>query len=183
VTQNHLPHLFWANAVPDAQALIDLTINGTSLKFDGVGYHDKNWGDASVITSPKYWDWGHASIGPYSVVWYDLLDYNNTEHVYSYVAKDGEILSTACGGKALEVRQWDANATYPPTFGIPSSQGLTARWDLGNGQFFFTNLTKDFIVHNEGVYARAVGSIKGGIEGEECFEGKAMYEEFVLGIL
>jgi hypothetical protein len=31
----------WANAVPDAQAVVNLKINGSSLAFDGGGYHDK----------------------------------------------------------------------------------------------------------------------------------------------
>ncbi|OOO13700.1 hydroxyneurosporene synthase [Aspergillus oryzae] len=160
-----LPHLHWSNAVPDAQANIDLTINGTEFKVtDGVGYHDKNWGDASVITSPKYWDWGHASLGPYSLVWYDLLDYNNTEH-------------------AVEVRQWGANATYPPTSGIATNEGLTARFDLGGGQAFVANLTKEVIIHDQIVYARALGSVTGGIEGQEQYQGRGAYEEYVYGLL
>jgi hypothetical protein len=35
-----LPTLGWANAVPDAVGLVDLTVNGTNVKFSGAGYHD-----------------------------------------------------------------------------------------------------------------------------------------------
>jgi hypothetical protein len=35
------PGVGWANAVPDADAVVDLTINGRKLSFSGVGYHDK----------------------------------------------------------------------------------------------------------------------------------------------
>ncbi|KAB8251375.1 hypothetical protein F9C07_2281331 [Aspergillus flavus] len=179
-----LPHLHWSNAVPDAQANIDLTINGTEFKVtDGVGYHDKNWGDASVITSPKYWDWGHASLGPYSLVWYDLLDYNNTEHVYAYISKNGNLMHNNCAEKAVEVRQWGANATYPPTSGIATNEGLTARFDLGGGQAFVANLTKEVIIHDQIVYARALGSVTGGIEGQEQYQGRGAYEEYVYGLL
>ena len=31
----------WANALPDSDAQVDLTINGTQVKFSGAGYHDK----------------------------------------------------------------------------------------------------------------------------------------------
>ncbi|GME23662.1 hypothetical protein PENARI_c022G05283 [Neofusicoccum parvum] len=184
-TQLLLPHLHWANAVPDATASVNLTINGTAVAFhDGIGYHDKNWGDASVITSPKYWDWGHARFGPYSVVWYDLLDYGDAETVRAYVARDGEAMAVGCGADALVVRQADANATYPPGFGLAVSQGLQARFDLGGGQVLVANVTKEYIVHDETVYACAVGAVLGGIEGQgEMFEGRAFYEEFVLGIL
>jgi hypothetical protein len=179
-----LPHLHWSNAVPDAQAIVNLDINGTTFGFtDGVGYHDKNWGDKSVITSPKYWDWGHAQLGPFSIVWYDLLDYNNTEHTYAYVAKHGDISLTSCAKNALKVRQWGTNTTYPPSFGIAKAAGLTARFDLGGGQFLVANLTKEQIVHDEIVYARALGSVTGGIEGQQVYKGRGHYEEFIYGIL
>jgi hypothetical protein len=179
-----LPHLHWANAVPDAQAIVDLDINGTKFSLtDGVGYHDKNWGDKSVITSPKYWDWGHAQLGPFSLVWYDLLDYNNTEHTYAYVAKHGDVALANCAKNAVKVRQWGANTTYPPTFGIAKAAGLTARFDLGGGQVLVANLTKESVVHDETVYARALGSVTGGIEGQQVYKGRGHYEEYIYGLL
>ncbi|KAJ5681905.1 uncharacterized protein N7477_001845 [Penicillium maclennaniae] len=148
-----LPHLHWANAIPNAQATINLNMNGTIFNItDGIGYHDKNWGDASIITSPKYWDWGHARLGPYSIVRYDLLDYNNTEHVYAYASKDGRVFQTSCARDAVQVRQWGTNVTYPPTFGISKADGLVARFDLGNGQTLVANVTKEQIVHDEIVH-------------------------------
>jgi hypothetical protein len=181
-TEELLSHLFWANAVPDAEANVNLTINGTSLAInDAIGYHDKNWGDASIITSPRFWDWGHARFGPYSVVWYDLLDKNNTERVSGYVAKHGKILEASCGETAVQVRQWGPSTTYPPAAGLPSVQGVFARFDLGNGDVLVANVTKDLIVHAEGsIYARALGSVKGGIEHQETFEGRAFFEEWIM---
>jgi hypothetical protein len=35
-----MPHIGWSNAIPDAKADIDLSVNGTRVKFSGVGYHD-----------------------------------------------------------------------------------------------------------------------------------------------
>ncbi|KAL4734173.1 hypothetical protein BDV11DRAFT_209609 [Aspergillus similis] len=179
-----LPHLHWANAVPDAVATVNLKINGTNFRIDnGVDYHDKNWVDTSVITSPKYWDLGQARLRPYSVVWYDLLDYGNNEHAYAYVTRDGKLVSVSCAANAVRVRQSGPNATYPPTGGIPEATGLTARFDLGEGQIFALNLTKDAIVHDETVYARALGSVTGGIEKQETYTGRAHYEEYVYGLL
>ena len=41
---------------------------------------------------------------------------------------------------------------------------MVARFDLGNGEILVANMTKGLMVHNQGVYARIVGSAKGGIE-------------------
>lgn len=36
-----MPHIGWANAVPDAKAKVDFEIGGVALAFTGPGYHDK----------------------------------------------------------------------------------------------------------------------------------------------
>jgi hypothetical protein len=190
-TQNLLPFLFWANAVPDAEAVVDLTIGGEPLFIeDGFGYHDKNWGQKSVITSPKYWDWGHARVGPYAIVWYDLLDFNDIEHTYAYVSKDGEEPLVGCGSSTVRARQWGpANTTfpYPPTnkLGLLANNGLTIEYTFASGQSLFFNITTTGIVRTENgnVYSRGVGDIVGGAVGEETFLGRAFYEEYIYGIL
>jgi hypothetical protein len=35
------PHIGWSNAIPDADAEVDLTVLGSKLKFKGSAYHDK----------------------------------------------------------------------------------------------------------------------------------------------
>lgn len=35
-----MPHLAWAVGISDAVAEVDLIVNGTLVKFTGVGYHD-----------------------------------------------------------------------------------------------------------------------------------------------
>lgn len=73
---------------------------------DGVGYHDKNWGNQSVIDGPRYTDWGHGRLGPFSVVWYSLFDYAGNESRRSFVTRDdGEVLLVSCDPDALVVRQ------------------------------------------------------------------------------
>ena len=36
-----MPGVGWANAVPDANAIVDFEVAGKKLAFSGVGYHDK----------------------------------------------------------------------------------------------------------------------------------------------
>lgn len=105
----HLPRFYWANAVPDADVAVDLHINGTRVRFEDIGYHDKNWGDRTILNSPNFWGWGHARVGPYSVVWYDFLDYDDNEHHRSYIAKDCEMLKLSRADDAVITRSWGTN--------------------------------------------------------------------------
>ncbi|KAF2993485.1 hypothetical protein E8E14_001883 [Neopestalotiopsis sp. 37M] len=180
----HLPRFFWSNAIPDADVSVDLIINGTTVQFDGIGYHDKNWGDQTVLKSPKFWDWGHTRLGPYSLVWYDLLDYNDTEYHRSYIAKDGEILALSCDDKAVITRPLGGNSTWPSAGGLIDIPGVTSTFALPDGGRFEVNVTIESITYDKVVYTRAVGLATGKISGScETFEGKAFLDEFTYGLL
>lgn len=182
-TQLHLERFFWSNAIPDADVSVDVKINGTAMTFTGIGYHDKNWGDKTVLKSPKFWDWGHARVGPFSVVWYDLLDYNNTEYRRSYVAKNNEIVALSCTGEAVVTRPWGNNVTWPPADGLGAVAGVVSAFDLGDGKTLMVNVTKEVVTYDALVYTRAVGSAKGWILGEnETWEGKSFFDEFTYGL-
>jgi hypothetical protein len=47
------PNIGWNNAIPDADAYVDLTILGSKLKFDGSAYHDKVSNHPSIISSER----------------------------------------------------------------------------------------------------------------------------------
>ncbi|KAF9872412.1 hypothetical protein CkaCkLH20_10239 [Colletotrichum karsti] len=185
VTQNLLPGLYWANAVPDADTTVSLRIKDTTVEFaDGIGYHDKNWGDKSIIDGPRYWDWGHARLGPYSVVWYNLLDYAGDESRRSYVVRDGEVLLVSCDPASMEVRQRGGKAAWPPTTGLLETEGLSIRYTLPDGDVLALNVTTELIVKDEdGIYQRANGIMEGGIVGGETFVGRGHFEEFIFGIV
>ncbi|KAL0932344.1 uncharacterized protein CTRU02_213297 [Colletotrichum truncatum] len=185
VTQNLLPGLYWANAVPDADTIVALTVKDTPISFDdGIGYHDKNWGNQSIIDGPRYWDWGHGRLGPYSVVWYNLLDYNGNESRRSYVVKDGQVLLVSCNPESMTVRQRGGKAAWPPTTGLLETDGLTIQYNLPNGEILAFNVTTELIVKDEsGIYQRANGLIEGGIVGQETFTGRGHFEEFIFGIV
>lgn len=171
--------------MPDAQTTVDLQVGDTTITFaDGVGYHDKNWGNQSIIDGPRYWDWGHGRLGPYSVVWYNLLDYEGDESRRSFVTKDGEVLLVSCDSDALVVRQRGRKAAWPPTTGLLETEGLSINYTMPDGRVFAVNVTTELIVRDEsGAYQRANGLLKGGFIGEETIEGRAHYEEFIFGIV
>ncbi|KAK1674079.1 hypothetical protein BDP55DRAFT_729856 [Colletotrichum godetiae] len=185
VNQNLLPGLYWANAVPDAETMVDLVVKDTVIAFeDGIGYHDKNWGNQSIIDGPRYWDWGHARFGPYSIVWYNLLDYSGNESRRSYVSRDGQVLLVSCDMASMEVRQKGGKAAWPPTTGLLETDGLSIKYNLTNGDVMEVDVSTQFIVKDEdGIYQRANGLVKGGIAGQETFEGRGHFEEFIFGIV
>lgn len=162
----HLPRFFWAYAVPDADVTVDLTINGTAVQFEGIGYHDKNWGDKTVLQSPKYWDWGHARVGPYSVVWYDLLDFDDNEYHRSYIARDGQVQVLSCDDSATVTRPLGSNATWPNSGGLTSISGISTNFALPDGNTLTVNVTINDITYDKTVYTRAVGSAVAQLSGE-----------------
>ncbi|KUI56178.1 hypothetical protein VP1G_03512 [Cytospora mali] len=181
-TELILPHVGWANAVPDATAAVSLSFSDSStVSFtDGVGYHDKNWGDRPFVESASQWYWGHARLGPYSLVWFDALDITGQEYFSGYVAQDGKVLEASCVSEAVVVRPWGANSTYPPTLTTGPMQGLELEFNLGDGKTLAANVTTgDILVQITG-YLRTIGTIEGGIKGEKSYTGRALFEEFAL---
>ncbi|KAJ9150279.1 Hydroxyneurosporene dehydrogenase [Pleurostoma richardsiae] len=183
VSEIMVPHVFWSNAVPDASAFVNLTIGGSPLAFhDGVGYHDKNWGDAPFVTTTSSWYWGHARLGPYSLVWFDALDLAGTEYFSGYVAKRGKVLQASCATGAAVARPWGANDAYPPVFSTGVMQGLEVRFDLGEGETLVANVTTGLPVVDVGAYVRTLGTVTGAVEGpggcKIVYEGRTLFEEF-----
>lgn len=180
VSQEIIPGVFWANAVPDADATAHFTVDGESLKFEGLGYHDKNWGIVPLRegVAMKTWYWGHGRVGPYSIVWFDTLTNDGLEHFSSWITKDGEIFVQSCEQDSIVVRPWGENSEYPPPRGSGVPGGYSLRYDLGADGIFVANFTSEALNFGSPVYGRYVGSIVGGMEGGEQFEGKALCEQF-----
>ncbi|KAI0891899.1 hypothetical protein F4806DRAFT_293285 [Annulohypoxylon nitens] len=184
VSEALVPNLYWANAIPDAISDINLTVDGTQVQYsNGIGYHDKNWADKSIVHSHKFWDWGHATFGPYSIVWFAVTEKDNTLSPHAYVAKYGHPIHVACGEYSVQIRQWGGEAAYPPTTGLNDIDGLSIRYTMANGQVLVANVTKTAIVLDEIVHQRANGMVEGGIEGSgEEYDGYAHFEEYIIGL-
>lgn len=179
-----MPHTFWANAVPSADAFVDLAIGSTSLQItDGIGYYEEAWGDAPLISNVNLWYWGYARFGPYSIVWFDILDRENmTEYASGYVSREGKVLLSSCEPGAVTVRPWGTNSKFPPDVSTGLMQGLYAQFKLLDGQTLSANITTDTVVfYAHGISARMLGTVVGGIdESNESHEGRTLFEELKL---
>ncbi|KXH55704.1 hypothetical protein CSAL01_07653, partial [Colletotrichum salicis] len=128
--------------------------------------------------------YGHARFGSYSIVWYNLLDYSGNESRRSYVSRHGEVLLVSCDMASMEVRQKGGKAAWPPTIGLRETDGLSVKYNLTNGDVMEVDVTTQLIIRDEkGAYQRANGLVKGGIAGQETFEGRGHYEKFIFGIV
>ncbi|KAF9020615.1 RFC1-domain-containing protein [Hymenopellis radicata] len=176
------PNIGWANAVPDAAATVDMMVGGTRLTFKGAGYHDKTWSPQPFGASVALWYWGHGRVGPYSVVWFDSLNVDGTEHGSAYVAKDNTILVASCDLSSIRVRPTGENATYPPgsDTGLPSGYHITL--DLGPEGVLEIDATVVESLMPLPWYGRFVGNLRGSITpvggaGGDLMSGVALFEQ------
>ncbi|RKL26372.1 hypothetical protein BFJ72_g13768 [Fusarium proliferatum] len=178
VSEQLFPNIWWANAVPDAEAVVDLVIDGESFHLRGNGYHDKNWGSGSLEAITKTWYWGHGRVGPYSLVWFDAVDKSGKEYFSSWITKGDKVLTQSCACHSVTVRPWGKNSQYPPIPGLAGPSGFNIRYDMGNGKAFTANFTHGATQLDTANYQRFTGPITGGIEGKKKHKGMALCEQF-----
>ncbi|EJU01399.1 hypothetical protein DACRYDRAFT_53127 [Dacryopinax primogenitus] len=170
-----VPHLGWGNSMPDSLASVNLNYNDQPITYQGRGYHDTNWGNRAFGASINSWYWGHARLGPYSVVWFDVVDINGVEHQTGYVASNGTAIADSCG--ATPVRPTGANSAYPPIPGLLPT-GFHIVYDMGSAGVMELNVTNyQAVVNYPGLHTRWVGSVVGGIQGQTTYTGVGLYEE------
>ena len=140
----------------------------------------QNWGDRPFFNdSVLSWYWGHASLGPYSIVWFDAIDTEGTEHFSSYVARDGEVLTANCEDSTVVARPWGGEDTYPPPAGAEVPDGFILTFANVGGRELRVNVTTFATPVPNPLYNRFIGTVEGSFTGEnETFVGVASYEQF-----
>ena len=58
----------WLPSVPAGAAQVNMNIGGTVQNLTAEGYHDHNWGNASMDSLIHDWYWGRATVGNYNVI-------------------------------------------------------------------------------------------------------------------
>jgi hypothetical protein len=112
-------HYFaWLPSVPQGRVEATYRVGGTSRTATGVGYHDHNWGNASMLELMHHWYWARGAAGPYSVI----ASYITAEKPYGYqalpvfmLARDGKLIADD-GGKVTfeELGRYTDTATGKP---------------------------------------------------------------------
>ena len=62
-------HFFaWLPSVPQGHVEVTYSVAGDSHTTTGHGYHDHNWGNASMLELMHHWYWARGTAGPYAVI-------------------------------------------------------------------------------------------------------------------
>jgi len=89
-------HVFaWLPAVPQGQVQATLTV-GNQQQSSGIGYHDHNWGNISMLKLMHHWYWGRAKVGDYTVIAAYITaeeEYGSQEFPIFLLARSGQILA------------------------------------------------------------------------------------------
>jgi len=183
-----MPHIGWANAMPSASVTGTFSIgNGTeAVHFtNALGYHDMNWSNRPIFESIDSWYWGHAKMGPYTLAWFDGIDFSGKEHVNGFVSVDGDehgAIMLSCKVGDVIVRPQGQGAQYPPDSQHADFTSLHIELQTEDGLLVADVVPMGDNLIVPGLYQLNFGSIKGGLEGGEVYEGIAEFEEFtVLG--
>jgi Diels-Alderase, C-terminal domain len=181
------PLLGWMNAIPAGVASVDFEIMGEPFAFTKmVGYHDHNFGGLALSQADKSWYFGHATVGPYSLVWFDILsNITGTRSSSVYLVKDGDIL-LANNNTPFEsaedfvlVLPFGNGTQYPP----PTSRmplGFVVHF-VGKGGEQWSFIAEGSIVldTSQGTpagYTRWAGTVTGGEVGGISGTGSGVWE-------
>jgi hypothetical protein len=58
----------WLPSVPQGAVTVKYSVGGEEHATTGVGYHDHNWGNVSLMKIVHDWYWARGHAGPYSVI-------------------------------------------------------------------------------------------------------------------
>ena len=141
----------------------------------------QNWGVQPFPSVLSFSFWGHARLGPYSIVWSDLVAPSGKEYVSGFLYNHSKVLKSSCSG--VKVRPFNApKIPFPATVTSPKPKALQITMDLGKSEGIFEAVVTNTRVIEDalGLYSRWIGEIKGGIKGEKSYSGSALYEEFTF---
>jgi hypothetical protein len=112
----------WLPSVPQGGVNVTYSVGGKRRSAAGVGYHDHNWGNASMPDLMHHWYWARGAAGPYSVI----ASYITTEKRYGYealpvfmLARNGKLIGDDSGKVTFEeLGRYTDTATGKPVGNI-----------------------------------------------------------------
>ena len=134
------------------------------LRFNAGRTTRQNWGNRPLNTIAKSWIWGHASVGPFSLVFWRIVSNAGVQVNNLYLTRHRKVL--ACGASTLK---------------LISTDSFSLSIDAAHyGRFLFVGNTSISILNLPGLN-RWVGTMSGGLVGEEEERpGTVLWEHFIL---
>lgn len=88
--------LAWLPTVPHGKVTATYRVGSTVQQSQGTGYHDHNWGNASLLALVNNWYWGRGHLGPYSFISAYIIAekrYGYTPLLFFMLARDGKVIA------------------------------------------------------------------------------------------
>ncbi|KIK65582.1 hypothetical protein GYMLUDRAFT_70681 [Collybiopsis luxurians FD-317 M1] len=172
--------LGWAVSIPGGIADVDVTINGTRLKFTGNGYHDQNFMPFALNEFISSWYFGFAEVGPYTLSYVSAAPVNSSVAFNTgYLATDQAVLQNQCamnGSKTTDISIVQPKGSMAGAEGTVAPSSWTLSYVLEDGSEFEFEMKPTGANPNTAIYQRWTGSISGGKKGEQSYEGVATFE-------
>ena len=109
----------WLPSVPQGNAQVSIAVDGGEAgHYTGIGYHDHNWGNISMLKLMHDWYWARGKIANYSLIASYITAgqrYGSKTFPVFMLAKDGRVIADD-GGK---VRFSTRNVAVEPDTGKP----------------------------------------------------------------
>ncbi|KAL3449238.1 hypothetical protein BJX65DRAFT_45783 [Aspergillus insuetus] len=170
--------LGWVSVMPDAIASVDVDVNGTRLRFDGYGSHDKIWSNRPFTPTTKSLTRGRAHLGLHSISWLSYTPANSPNSntfVSSFIARDGEPVTAGCATNSVSIEptreQTEGGLVSGFAISVPGAR-LSVATDVEE---------RGGSREGDGGYVRWNGRARGTVgEGEGAVdeEGVAIFERF-----
>jgi len=128
-------HFGWAVAIPQADVVGTIKVEGEEMSVKGVGYHDHNWLNFKLPLYLKYWYMGHYFAGDFSFI-FAYIECNkklNDYPIYVSMLARGEDIFLSSGEYELIAEDFEynekANNKYPKsmTFIFSEKQKITMK--------------------------------------------------------
>nr|GAT51922.1 predicted protein [Mycena chlorophos] len=178
--------LGWAVSIPGAVSEVDMTINGSPLKFTGQGYHDANWAPVPLNAVVDTWYFGTATVGDYDLSYISVAPVNSTKVLNTgYLSHKGVVLQNQCSLDGTKTTDHSVVTPYglysDEVSGVDVPTGYIVKYILENGDRYSFNLTSGGLGSaaqnpDQIVYHRWVGTASGGKVGEVPAEGLTVFE-------
>jgi hypothetical protein len=144
------------------------------------GYHDHNWGGLGLLAKTRTWYWGHATVGPYSLLWFDALAYDNTRWTFAYLVNNGNVLLSTPNTHQISVLPSGNGTSYPPPNNGNNPTGFTVNFSGDHGERWSFCVQSQRVAVNQisptELYTRWTGTISGGQLGHPLSQGSGVWE-------
>ncbi|MDQ6662038.1 MAG: hydroxyneurosporene dehydrogenase [Chloroflexota bacterium] len=137
----------WLPSVPQGDAHVSIALSGGEPRhYTGIGYHDHNWGNISMLKLMHDWYWARGTIANYTLI----ASYITAERRYGsknfpvfMLARDGKVIAD----DATKVRFSTRDVAMEPDTGKPVANQVIYEYIDGTERYVLTFTREKDLLH------------------------------------